>query len=293
MMFALISGCFAERIFQAAWLGNNACGGPPTSMVAFDHSKTATALSEFMFEEFSPPICGMDPILIEKGCCIQSLKLQESFNYSSMSLHYYHENLAAQAPSTANGVNYCHFKSDGSNSSLFGNEEMYYLASNECIDEFIKCSPNGRFRVYPDSGCQGLPNIYTLSLQQSKLNISTLGFLIGEFGFITDGETTFTWLQFIPSRFLVPTWLYPMEYVGLVSGIISLALGVAMIVIFGRIYYLKRRLVDLSFMIYYTLWLCDAILVVTYWTITYAYTYQLEILLQFQTTVFNISRCSF
>ncbi|KAJ3321611.1 hypothetical protein HDV06_004026 [Boothiomyces sp. JEL0866] len=245
-----------NTVFQNQWY-TDSCHGPPSSMVVFNDLVANPPLYNYSIIENPIPICSMDQIPTDSGCCISSLDPSITFGYGSTNYHYVSDalNVTISPPTSANNVKYC-LIIPNSNSLL--PYQAIYIKEQECFENF-ECTPQG-LNYYSTSNCQGNYSIFDSSLQvHSSFSYSKV--------VITSGSVQMKWVAQVPAGLFVPGFKEPLEIVSLICQILVLGGYLVLASYYSVEYYRKRQFKDFGFAFTYLSWLISNI-----FTVAYAYT---------------------
>ncbi|KAJ3315026.1 hypothetical protein HDV04_004826 [Boothiomyces sp. JEL0838] len=206
-----------NTVVESQWLHSDSCKGPPDSVFIFDvldlneyqpqMNETWSSFYNFTVSNGNTVgFCGNFPSYNPNNCCYQSLdtSISGSQGYQSGSPFVLDSNSSTITAFSqqANGYSYC--KLDAfQHGSLHGYIEIFYYASNACIDGYFTCSAQKQFYVYSDYGCVGMSSIYSIDTKQEFYD-PILGNFSAEFVTIKDGTGTIQWTAMIPWTLLVP-----------------------------------------------------------------------------------------
>ncbi|KAJ3258572.1 hypothetical protein HK103_003532 [Boothiomyces macroporosus] len=223
-------------------------------MLVFNDLVTSPPLYNYSIIENPIPICSMDQIPTDYGCCISSLDKSITFGYGSTNYHYVTNslNLTISPPVSANNNYYCLIIPN--NSSLYPYEAIY-IKEKECFQNF-ECTMQG-LNYYSTSNCQGNYSAFDSSLSiYSSLNYSIV--------LITSGTVKLKWVAQVPAGLFVPGFVVPMEILSLICQIIVLGGYLGLTVYFSLKYYRNKRIKDFGFAFTYLSWLISNIFTAAY-----------------------------
>ncbi|KAJ3270051.1 hypothetical protein HDV01_000599 [Terramyces sp. JEL0728] len=146
LLFDLVS---AEYIMQSQWDTLDCSNAPVMIAILNDTFSTNWTV---LADEIAPiPTCGLTSVALYSGCCIQ-MTYYVSVPYS-FERHEIDTIGSDQYPKASNENEYCQLKSIDSGSS-YGYEEILFLDSDSCINDFYQCEEN-IFSIYSNQGCFG------------------------------------------------------------------------------------------------------------------------------------------
>ncbi|KAJ3309561.1 hypothetical protein HDV04_005944 [Boothiomyces sp. JEL0838] len=232
----------SQIVFQTAWL-SSFCTGPPDTMIIFN--ETTPTLAYAVFGQVNPiPYCGLSMADIDIGCCLASLDLGSSFNYSSVSRNYLTDySLAQSIPKAAVGKTYCTLLSNDP-FSLFGYQEMYFLPSAMCLENQFKCYSD-RLEIYAGNDCTGFTETVTLHQEATVFNSSIIGNVTIGFLSISNGTWLVEWTGYIQGNLLVPNFSEPIEIISLLLEMITGILILVLLASVSKKYLKTKRNADL------------------------------------------------
>src|SRR6478736_3268935 len=131
---------FLNMIFQSGWKNDRHCTGAPSTMYVFQESN-ATDLYTFEADDIHIPACGYIGQPIQFGCCLSSVNVAETYEYTSFSFNYLDNTFTAlnSPPVSANGNTYCSITSL-TTGTLWGYNQAFYLSNKHCFDGNISCN---------------------------------------------------------------------------------------------------------------------------------------------------------
>ncbi|KAJ3315656.1 DNA-directed RNA polymerase II subunit [Boothiomyces sp. JEL0838] len=229
-----------QLIFQSGWYSSYDCNGPPDTMYIFKESHPTLSYAN---SDTPIPNCGACPLSVPVGCCVSSIDLEYSVNYTSTAQNYILDANLISPPTESNGYSYCKL-TPANNQSLYGYERIYYLANNQCIDRVI-CDIDV-LMIFDNVDCLGYNQAF--NLPNSTIQTSTA---IGEFTVsiekITNGTIKTQWLAVSPQSELIPLYKTAMERFYAVCYALAAILCSLTLVLSLKWLCYRRRTVDVLF----------------------------------------------
>ncbi|KAJ3322504.1 hypothetical protein HDV06_003048 [Boothiomyces sp. JEL0866] len=258
-------------------------------MTVFPDTNTS-ALFGVLSDSYFYPYCGADPHAVERGCCISSEDLGYTLGLSSVSYTIEPNILARDYWELANKQSYCKYESDSGDLLQWGYITQYVLADSNCYNGFA-CYNSKELQIFTSSDCSDEYEsiILTTSPQIVYSRVLNTSLSASYYKFIAAG-TSIHWTVYFPFSLEVPNFksLFPLEYVGLISYIISLLLATYVATIYLRQYFageIAARYVFLS----QALWIIWLILNMIYWISTFPNDLDWQILLSASSALYNIA----
>lgn len=196
-------------IHQSQWSNSDVCSGPPQSMKSFrvgDVYNTVMPFNESWTEMYavSAPItpfagCGVAPLPVT-SCCVSSIFPALTGNVTSgMAAVFIGQEIL---PTTANGVEYCHFDASSSN-SLLGFASLAIVDDSSCVEGHYRCIA-GLFRLYTGYGCVGSFEEIRLDNSPRLLQSTAFGNVTGSKVTGVGGKATAAWTAYVPYVDIIP-----------------------------------------------------------------------------------------
>jgi hypothetical protein len=254
--------------------------GPPDAIYTFNMINIAGTRPTTSTEKWPPGfdimqqslaigMCGQysSPLYTSDQCCINSI-VPEKTGFSSTS----YAPLSSSAKSTslisqsANGVNYCILKSNGTTSNnVNGYKELYIREHSECIAGFY-CQRNGILVTLPSGNCSNTTNAFASVLQlTSAIFLVKGGNVTASFGPISGASQAFKWYAEEPNFMLVSTYQEnAWEFISVICNVFTLAALIGTISYFGRKYMVTHANSHLAKLFIQSFWLCATIINTAY-----------------------------
>ncbi|KAJ3325995.1 hypothetical protein HDV06_002380 [Boothiomyces sp. JEL0866] len=257
-------------VFQSAWLSSRYCTGPPTTMVLFNPNN-GTLLYYFEESNYILPYCGLSTFALDTGCCISSEDVTLTSGYNSFTQNDFVDQTSA--PKAANSFSYCSIASN-SNSSLWGYNEMFFLAGNECHEQNIMCDGAG-LMVYNDSSCKELIEQYAISTVETPVTSNSLGNVSIKTTVFTSGQIEFSYTCYQPSTLNIPNYRDSPDYFTTTFYTIGVLVSLTTLFISIRNYCRKAKKSTMFMIISQTFWAIRSItkMYTTLSIYNYAYLY--------------------
>jgi hypothetical protein len=167
------------------------------------------------FRTYSVRCYGTLKAELSKECCVTSLNVTRSGNYTSYTTILADpENPLVSAPKSSLGATYCHLRAVRyTPSSAFGFDHAYYHANGQCISPHrVICNKDKTLSVFPTVGCQGTPTVISLNSTATVFNLTRLGLVTGDFVEVTQATSEFSWTILDRSPEYVPKFQYASDY---------------------------------------------------------------------------------
>ncbi|KAJ3326221.1 DNA-directed RNA polymerase II subunit [Boothiomyces sp. JEL0866] len=231
-----------QLIYQSGWLSSFGCSGPPDTMFLFRESSPTP---NYANSDTPIPNCGACPLAVPVGCCVSSIDLVNSVNYTSTTQNFVSDIYSLTPPIESNGYSYCTI-TPANNISLSGYDQAYYLANNQCIAG-IMCDPlSDIISVFSNSDCSG--SIEDFQLSDSLIQTSiVLGNFTVSLNRISNGTVKTNWLAISPQSELVPIYQSNMERLYAACYTLSALLCTITLCLSLKWFYSRRRTVDILF----------------------------------------------
>ncbi|KAJ2993373.1 hypothetical protein HDV02_002450 [Globomyces sp. JEL0801] len=197
---------FADIILESQWSVSEYCEGPPNSVYVFENldisnygppseKETWTAFYEFVAYEYPMLYCGNSIIDMPKGCCFHNMDLSLSSSKSGsptlmddIEIDTYEKAFYA----TANGNNYCSI-TPGDGGLFHGFIDVFLLANGNCVDDYYRCSSEGKLTIYEYENCNGILHEIVLTEETAEFNDETFGSFEAKFIQFKNAEVVTEW----------------------------------------------------------------------------------------------------
>ncbi|KAJ3274895.1 DNA-directed RNA polymerase II subunit [Terramyces sp. JEL0728] len=186
---------------KPAWYSSFSCSGPPDTIYLFDENNPTP---NYNATDSPIPYCGSCPLGIPAGCCISSLDLEFTVNYTSITNIYVMDTFSLSFPVASNGFSYCKLAPSDS-TSLDGYDGVYYLGNDQCIDGTRCNRKDMTFSVFEHPDCTGNTELFDIT-NSSVQNSLAFGDIFIDLVFITNGSVNFSWYGISPQSSLVPIY---------------------------------------------------------------------------------------
>ncbi|KAJ3317411.1 hypothetical protein HDV06_001654 [Boothiomyces sp. JEL0866] len=221
---------------QFNWQSSD-CAGPPSSIFAYNYDANSTILG-YINSDTGFDVCSTDKIVPADNCCKSSLNTTATMGYQASAGTYTYTggafnnlSLTHLYPKAASNAKYCTIK--GLNNSYLEYDTGFYLSSNQCFQDFLKCSSNTLY-VYNGKQCTG--NVERFNIDSlSNFSSSVIGDFEAKMTTMGNGILYYTWVAIYPTVLYYPLNKDPLELLGTISQVIAIAIP-----IFGILYILKN-----------------------------------------------------
>jgi hypothetical protein len=264
---------------EMAWLRGE-CDSPPSQITVFPEDRTTPLFQNYFGQDYERNTCGYLPYIIEKGCCMSSLNVDESV-YQSVQYRFATEISEADYSIATNNQFYCVLENSFPTSHFPFTKKL--IRNDSCVDGF-KCI-NENLLVYQDKTCTVLKEIIDLdkypsiSIEGHTLSIRTQ--------VITKASVEKHWTQYVPVSSQTVNFSRMMDVFGVIA--ISLALFLSLIVFLyfmGLAWIREPGAIRQAFL--QICWFSWVLLMMFYWTAEFSSKYSWQILNQMQGVVYGV-----
>ena len=276
LLILLIQVAAATFFHLFQWYGSKTCGqAAPDSVYVYGVShknKWKKAANETwpplmkLWAPFYPfSSCGNLKVTMDGSCCTSIDRPAEVYNITSATTADFFYLPANQTlfPSSMNGNSFCVL------SNYMNYTELYVGTGGYCIEKYLKCNAKGTLDVYPEKGCTGSWNSYSLTAVASNQTDATIGDFTAEFRAIGSnvGTATIGWTEFLTTTSHSVIDFFPLEILETFCYLIILLLEAGLISYFSYRYYKSRTNAVLLHVVCHIFWLVYVCLTIQY---TYA-----------------------
>ncbi|KAI8899491.1 hypothetical protein BC833DRAFT_585537, partial [Globomyces pollinis-pini] len=237
-------------VVQSQWNISD-CYGPPDTILYFQPQETITVLYNTFEIASNSKVCGTNPILMNDGCCKNSLDTQTN----GQSAYFYSGDKDAGIPISANGYKYCLIKAL-SETSLNRFERKYVLEGEKCVDGVI-CNQSGYIKIHKTIDCSDTGEIQPITESSLRWDSIAYGPIAISHIQIDDGSHTLKWSSYIPARLIAPRFDDPLDYIAIICYLFALffSIRVSLHYILLHAFTENAQYVEISVQLMWQIWL--------------------------------------
>ncbi|KAI8895123.1 hypothetical protein BC833DRAFT_602313 [Globomyces pollinis-pini] len=208
---------YSTLIVMPQWKFSDVCHGEPSSIFVFnmlDLSQILPTSNETWppffqfgadFYYFRDGFCGAMKSPTFTQCCMSSIDATLSAGILSSNPYVLGDNFFEEAlPKSVNGKSYCNVLPNNTNDINGNYYEFSILSSNQCIDDYYRCTANNSLKIYSESDCKGDVELYPLTNTETVFENELIGGFTGKMIQYQKGMNEIIWITDNPGYAVVP-----------------------------------------------------------------------------------------